>query len=78
MQQVWILSTGECNEGGRVLGVYADKELAKGQFLQEAQNMHFAIDDAKQDENGAIHLYAGCDFLSLEPHQLIARNEIQA
>jgi hypothetical protein len=78
MQQVWILSTGEQHEGGRVLGVYADKELAKGQFVTEARNLHFAVDDAQQDPNGAIHLYAGCDFLSLEPHQLIVRNEIEA
>lgn len=40
--------------------------------------MSFAIDNTRQDENGAIHLYAGCDFLSLEPHQLIVRIEIEA
>lgn len=77
MAEVWILSKGEQHEGGEVLGVYADKELAKGQFLQEARALSFAIDDAQQDANGAIHLYAGCDFLALEPHRLIVRNEIE-
>lgn len=77
MAEVWILSKGEQHEGGEVLGVYADRDLAKGQFVTEAQNLSFAIDDAKQDADGSIHLYAGCDFLSLEPHDLIVRNEIE-
>lgn len=77
MQTIWILSKGEQHEGGEVLGVYADRDLARGHFLTEAQSMCFPIKDAQQDPNGAIHLYAGCDYLALEPHPLIARNEIE-
>jgi hypothetical protein len=73
---VWILSTGEDHEGGTVLGVYADRDLARGHFTTEANNMSFAIDDARQDDNGSIHLHAGCDWLALEPHPLVTRQQL--
>jgi hypothetical protein len=38
--------------------------------------MAFAIDDARQDEDGSIHLEAGCDWLALEPHPLITRQQL--
>lgn len=77
MQQVWILSKGEQHEGGEVLGVYADRDLAKGQFVTEARAMHFTIDSAEQGADGELYLTAGCDFLELRPHRLIVRNEIE-
>lgn len=67
---------GEYGEGGTVLGAFADRELAKGQFVQAAESMPFGIDGAKQDEDGSIHLSAGCDWLSLEPHPLVTRIEL--
>ncbi|NUP39499.1 MAG: hypothetical protein HOY76_21430 [Streptomyces sp.] len=73
---VWILSKGEHHEGGDVIAVFADRDLARGQFTHEAQNMAFAIDDARQDEDGSIHLDAGCDWLALEPHPLITAQQL--
>jgi hypothetical protein len=75
---VWILSKGEHHEGGSVLGVFAERDLARGQFVIEAQNMAFAIDDARQEDDGSIHLDAGCDWLALEPHPLTVREELPA
>lgn len=77
MKQVWILSKGERGNGGDVVGVYADRDLAKGQFVTEARAMHFTIDGAEQGADGELYLTAGCDFLELRPHQLIVRNEIE-
>lgn len=67
---VWILETGEFGEGGTILGVYMDRDLARGQFVTEAQQLHdrFTIDDIRQDDDGSIHAEAGCDWLSLTPH----------
>lgn len=76
--QVWTLMKGEMHEGGSIIGIYADRDLARGQFATEAQNMHFGIDGARQDDDGSIHLEAGCDWLSLEPHDVINRAEIDS
>lgn len=73
---VWLLMQGEFGEGGTVLGVFADRELAKGQFVDAAARLPFRIDDAKQEDDGSIRLSAGCDWLSLEPHPLTSRPEL--
>lgn len=73
---VWILSKGEFSEGGNVSGVYADRDLARGEFTTQAQNMSFAIDDARQADDGSIQLSAGCDWLALEPHPLVTARQI--
>jgi acyl-coenzyme A synthetase/AMP-(fatty) acid ligase len=57
--------SGEDHEGGNVLGVFADREQAKGAFVEAARNIPFAIDGAREDEDGSIHLHGGCDWLSL-------------
>ena len=73
---VWILSKGEHHEGGQVIAVFTDRDLARGQFVHEAQNMAFAIDDAYQGDDGSIHLDAGCDWLALEPHPLVTSAQL--
>lgn len=75
---VWILSKGEDYEGGSILGVYATKDAAKGPFLQAAQGIPFAIDDAWQDEDGAVNVHGGCDWVSLEPHPIITTPQLNA
>lgn len=76
---VWILSHGEMHEGGDIDGVYLDRELARGDFITKAQEMTevFALDDAQQDDNGAIRLSMGCDWLALEPHPVVTRPQIR-
>lgn len=68
--QVWVMTKGEIGDGGNVLGVYTTKDAAFGDFMAAAQDMSFALEDVHGDENGAVHVHAGCDFLSLEPHDL--------
>lgn len=75
---VWVLSHGEHNEGATIDGVYADRSIARGNFAAKATEMSriFGIDDARQDPDGSVHLDMGCDWLALEPHPLITRNQI--
>jgi hypothetical protein len=74
---VWVLSKGEDHGGGDVLGVYADKNAAKGPFAEAAQSIPFDLDSAWQDEaTGAVHAHGGCDWVSLEPHPLITQTQI--
>ena len=73
---VWVLSKGEDYEGGTVLGVYASKEAAKGPFVEAARSIPFDLDDAWQDDNGAVNAHGGCDWVSLEPHPLITQTQI--
>jgi hypothetical protein len=68
---VWILSKGEDYEGGHILGVYANKEAAKGPFLKAATSIPFDLDQVWQDDDGAVNAHGGCDWVSLEPHPLI-------
>lgn len=67
---VWILMRGEMYEGGDIIDVFADKDLARGAFVTEAQTIYesFGIDDIREDKHGAVRLEGGCDWLSLRPH----------
>ncbi|WP_432077814.1 hypothetical protein [Streptomyces sp. YPW6] len=75
---VWILSEGEMHEGGTIVGVYLDRDLARGALTARAQRLHerFTIDDARQDDDGSIHIEGGCDWISLEPHQVVTALEL--
>jgi hypothetical protein len=75
---VWILTKGELySGGGHILGVYTHKHLAKNDFLTAVAGIPFSIDKAWQDDNdGAVHVEGGCDFVDLEPHQLVTREQI--
>ena len=68
---VWILARDEMHEGGDVIGVYATRDAAKGDFLVAVQRLPFEVHGAWRDEDtGAIRLEAGCDWVSLEPHDV--------
>lgn len=73
---VWILTTGELYEGGSVVGVYATKELAKDDFLTAVQRIPFDIDKAWQDDDQAVHVEGGCDFVKLVQHNVTIRREL--
>lgn len=75
---VWVLSGGEMYEGGTIHGIYADRDLARGEFTKRAQALQdrFSIDDARQNEDGSIRLSGGCDWIALEPHPLITAAQI--
>lgn len=77
---VWILSEGEMHEGGTIIGVFLDRDLARGQFVTKAQQIHdrFSIDDIRKDDDGSIHVEGGCDWLSLEPYPVTTAAQLNA
>ncbi|THA29161.1 hypothetical protein E6R18_24940 [Streptomyces sp. A1277] len=77
---VWILSKGERYEGGWIVGVYLDRDLARGALVTLAQELHdrFEISDARQNDDGSIHVEGGCDWISLVPHPVVTAAQIEA
>jgi hypothetical protein len=77
---VWILSKGEMHEGGNIIDVYLDRDLAHGDFVTHAREIHgrFGIDDLTPAEDGSIRLYGGCDWLALEPHTVRTRPALES
>lgn len=74
---VWILTSGELYQGGgHILGVYPTKDDARDDFLTAAAKIPFEIDKAWKDDDGAVHVEGGCDFVSLEPHTVKPRREL--
>ena len=51
---VWILSTGELSEGGNIVGVYLDRDLAYGDFMDQARQIddRFGIDTVRPEDDG--------------------------
>ena len=72
--------SGEMHEGGEILGVFLDRDLARGAFVTAAQRIHqsFGIDDLRENEDGSVHLEGGCDWLSLDPHTVTTALELDA
>jgi hypothetical protein len=67
---VWIMETGEANEGGNITGVYMDRELAHGDFVTLAIEMcdrfgERAPDLAEMGEDGRLRVEVRCDWLTL-------------
>lgn len=75
---VWILSSGEMHEGGRIIGAYLDRDLAAGRFITEAATMgqRFGVDSVEEAMDGGITVESGCDWLTLAPHTVITRTEL--
>lgn len=75
---VWILSEGELHEGGTIVGVYLDRDLARGALTERAQELNdrFTIRDAHQNDDGSIHVEGGCDWIALEPHPVVTAQEL--
>ncbi|MEV4975564.1 hypothetical protein [Streptomyces scopuliridis] len=77
---VWILSKGEMYEGGTIVGVFLDRDLARGAFTTEAQTIQntFSIDNIEQCDDGAIRVEGGCDWVDLVPHTVVTAHAIDA
>jgi hypothetical protein len=77
---VWILSEGEMHEGGKIIDVYLDRDLAQGDFMEQAAQIAgtFGIDEVRPEENGSLRVYGGCDWLALEPHTVRTRRALDA
>jgi hypothetical protein len=78
--RVWVMSKGEDHEGGEVLGVYATKDVARPDFEREAAaiNSHpaFRLDSAYVEPDGAVYVHGGCDWLRLDPHEVMGPLEL--
>lgn len=77
---VWILSKGEMNEGGRILGVFLDRAFARDSFIAEAVEIdnRFGIDTVEPDPSGALRVEGGCDWVDLVPHSVVTRTPTPA
>lgn len=68
---VWILAKGILQEGGEIIDVYLDRELALGDFLTHAAQVaqsNGKIYNPRESDDGALHLSGMDEWLSLEPH----------
>lgn len=70
--KVWILMKGEDEQGGFVHGVYLDKDYARRDFEKLAREIdeQIRVDDAYVADDGSINVHGGCDWLTLEPHDV--------
>lgn len=70
--KIWVLMKGEFHEGGDLLGLYWTKGGAYDDFVEEASYMDstFGIKNAWTDDDEAVHVHAGCDWLSLFPKEV--------
>lgn len=73
--QIWAIEEGEDYEGGRIVGLYFQKEDARADFIAKAESLNSrfggkGIDEANQGEDGGLYLHAGCDWLTLTPMEV--------
>ena len=80
--KVWILTAGEDHEGGQVDSVYAERDLAAGRFMEMAKELaeRFGrgLDEPMASIDGSLYIHSGCDWVSLDPHELIGQLAIEA
>ena len=79
--KVWVLTEGEDHEGGHVDSVYAERELAAGRFMEMAQALaeRFGqgLDVPVSAGDGSLYIHSGCDWVSLDPHDVIEQRSIE-
>lgn len=79
--KVWILTEGEDHEGGHVDSVYAERELAAGRFMEMAEDLakRFGrgLDTPVSYDDGSLYIHSGCDWVRLDPHDLIEQKAIE-
>lgn len=76
MNTVWILSHVVVHNMNTVIdGVYADKDSAKDDFIEQATSMAYgtAAVSPWQDSDGSVHAEHGLGRISLEPHYVIKK-----
>lgn len=80
--KVWVLTEGEDHEGGHVDSVYAERELAAGRFMEMAKDLSErfgqGLDMPISSGDGSLYIHSGCDWVSLEPFDLIEQKAIGA
>lgn len=80
--KVWILTAGEDHVGGQVDSVYAERDLAADRFMEMAKELserfRKGLDAPIKSIDGSLYLHSGCDWVSLDPHELIVQKSIEA
>lgn len=79
--KVWVLTEGEDHEGGQVDSVYAERDLAAGRFMEMAKELserfRAGLDKPMVSDDGSLYIHSGCDWVSLDPHELVEQKSIE-
>lgn len=70
--QVWILMKGESEEGGDVIGVYADEKTGLAAFTAKVKETRAQLVDSYDTREAGHYACADRDWLQLEPHEVRA------
>lgn len=78
--KVWVLTAGEDHGGGHVDSVYAERELAAGRFMEMAKELserfRLGLDVPVSAGDGSLYIHSGCDWVSLDPHDVVEQQAI--
>ncbi|MBZ3908243.1 MULTISPECIES: hypothetical protein [Streptomyces] len=79
---VWILESGEDNEGGSIKGVYTDRNLAADDFLDLVRDLtrysRLDVDQSGEDPaTGDLYVHGGCDWISLTRYSVTTRRQLR-
>lgn len=79
---VWILESGEDNEGGSIKGVYTDRDLAADDFLDLVRDLarytRLDVDRSGEDpDTGDLYVHGGCDWISLTRYAVTTRRQLR-
>lgn len=77
---VWVLEKGDKYEGGGVIGIYADRDLAKDDLVETATAMDVLYRrvygtgvSVSVEADGTINIASKSEWLSLTPRALVTR-----
>lgn len=79
--KVWILSSSKDHEGGHIDSVFAERELAADRFMDLAKGLNdrfgLGLDVPVSGGDGSLYIHSGCDWVSLDPHDLVSQLAIE-
>lgn len=76
----WVLMKGELCEGGKLIGLYATRELARDDFLAEVKDATrlSEIRQVYQESEDDIEVEVGCDWIRLTLWEVKTTPELPA
>lgn len=77
--QVWVMERGEKYEGGRVVGIYATRDMARADVLDGMKDLarfRDAAGRAEVEADGSLYMESGCDWLTLTPYEVQGQLEL--
>lgn len=81
--QVWVFMKGQFNEGGQIVDLYMDKDLAFEDFRKQIQDAEDRFGDAdglrsRGGDDGSVFFTAGSEWYHLYPRAVRTRNAVTA